>query len=169
MAKHFRYDWKVRISFTYMQVSSSSLLCAESVRSSVSAASHLSGFISGGSFPEPPRYGNLTIRALLIAPLRHMVFPNVELSFDLILRIQPSAVLPGIHNAASGVSPTTPQSEEEMSRSEESPRLLHSYFTLTWFFSLNALLKYSRVLRLTAKESQQARRRPKQTLYEMCG
>ena len=163
MAKHFRYDWKVRIRFTYMQILSSRFLCTESVRSSVSAASHLSGFISGGSFPD--RSGNLTIRALFIALLRHMIFPNVERSFDLIFRIQPSAVLPGIHNAASGVSPATPQSEEEMSRSEESPRLLHSYFTLTWFFSLNALLKYSRVLRLTAKGSQQARRRPNQKLY----
>ncbi len=71
---------------------------------------------------------------------------------------QPPAALLSVQDAISGVSPATPHSEEDMSRSEASacvPADTSNLLTLAVMFSLNGRSKSSSLQRLMAKLMQQ--------------
>ena len=71
---------------------------------------------------------------------------------------QPSAALRSVQDAISGVSPATPHSEEDMSRSEAStcvPADTYNLLNLAVMFSWNGRSKSSSRQRLMAKKMQQ--------------
>jgi hypothetical protein len=132
-------------------------LCAGSRGSDGSAASHLSGFVSGGSVQES-HSGQQGVCCSSHFDSRCCFGCKGVALIQTCFQQLPA--LPGITvtDAGAAPSPQTPHSEEEMSRSEVSARIpcLHFHFTILWMFSWSARSKCWRALLSRARAMQRA-------------